>query len=376
MIGRQQPAALSPAPLPQAGEGRRTLAHPLRMRSAVHIGWGSTRGPAQPPRSLPPALSRPSAGKGPGERARGAALLMALFVAVIATMIVTGLFWRQFVLVRTIDNQQLMSQSRLLLRGSFDWASSLLRENAATNPYDALNQPWAQPLAETRLDQLGESSALASQALMSGGIEDAQSRLNLRNLVGGNGSVDEAQHAVLARLASELALPEPTADLISAYVVRTFSPAMSAAPAGAPVPIASATPALPLVFPEDVARVPGLDPAVGQRLAPYVVVLDARTPVNFNTATAELIAAEINLPLSDARALVADRDRIPFRDTGDILNRLRGRGSPFTTSDVSANSSYFFVRGEIKLQRADTRMEALVRRSGASPVTVMWEREL
>jgi hypothetical protein len=43
---------------------------------------------------------------------------------------------------------------------------------------------------------------------------------------------------------------------------------------------------------------------------------------------------------------------------------------------VSANSSYFFIRGEIKLQRADTRMEALVRRSGASPVTVMWEREL
>jgi len=43
---------------------------------------------------------------------RGAAVLMALFVAALATMIITGLFYRQFVLLRTIENQQLTSQSR------------------------------------------------------------------------------------------------------------------------------------------------------------------------------------------------------------------------------------------------------------------------
>jgi len=117
---------------------------------------------------------------------RGAALLMALFIAAIATVIVSGLFWRQFVLMRTIENQQLMSQSRLLLRGALDWARAILREDAARSNYDALSEPWAQPLAETRLDQLGESSALASQATMAGSMEDAQSRLNLYNLVSGD----------------------------------------------------------------------------------------------------------------------------------------------------------------------------------------------
>ena len=43
-----------------------------------------------------------------------------------------------------------------------------------------------------------------------------------------------------------------------------------------------------------------IDPAVAPRLAPYVAVLDQRTPVNFNTASAEVIAAEIELPLADA----------------------------------------------------------------------------
>jgi general secretion pathway protein K len=305
---------------------------------------------------------------------------MALVVAAIATVIVSGLFWRQFVLVRTIENQQLMSQSRLLLRGALDWASSILREDAARTSYTAFTEPWAQPLAETRLDQLGESSALASQATMSGAIEDAQSRFNLHNLANGDGSLNRGERDVLARLASELSLPEPTADLISAYVGQTVLPYV--VPGGAPA-AARQTQPLPLVFPEDVARIPGLDPAVAPRLAPYVVILDDRTPVNFNTASAEVIAAVVDgLSLSSARALVADRDRIPFVNTGDVSNRLRRWGSFSLSNDVAVASRYFFIRGEIKLQRADTRMEALVKRAAPTtgtrpaPVDLVWEREL
>jgi general secretion pathway protein K len=322
----------------------------------LHIGWGV---------------------RAAGVRQGGAALLMALFVAAIATLIVSGLFWRQFVLVRTIENQQLMSQSRLLLRGALDWARAILREDAAQSSYTDLSEPWAQPLAETKLDQLGESSALASQATMSGSMEDAQSRFNLRNLLRSDGSPDEAQNQVLTRLVSELQLPQPTADLISVYMAQAVVPFAGLNPVAQPTNVNRP---LPPVFPEDVARIPGLDPAVGPRLAPYVVVLDARTPVNFNTASAEVIAAEIEgLSLSDARALVADRDRIPFRNTGDIRNALHGRGSTFSDLDVQVISSYFLIRGEIRLQRADTRMEALVKRAPPGqlgPVDVLWEREL
>ena len=90
----------------------------------------------------------------------GAAVLMALFVATLATLIVTGLFYRQFVLLRTIENQQLVSQSRQLLRGALDWGRAILREDANRSSYDALSEPWAQPLAETRLDQLGSGDGL------------------------------------------------------------------------------------------------------------------------------------------------------------------------------------------------------------------------
>jgi len=39
-----------------------------------------------------------------------------VFVATLGTLIISGLFYRQFVVLRTIENRQLMAQSRLLLR--------------------------------------------------------------------------------------------------------------------------------------------------------------------------------------------------------------------------------------------------------------------
>ena len=317
---------------------------------------------------------------GPGANVRGAALLMALFVAAIATTIVSGLFWRQFVLLRTIDNQQLVTQSRLLLRSALDWADSILQEDAQTNAYVALTQPWAQPLAETKLDQLSETSALASQATMSGGMEDAQSRFNLSSLVtmaNGAPKVNQDQFNVLASLASELSLPEPTAGLIATYMLESFT----LPPSGGASPLLSQKLPLPLVFPEDLKRVPGLDPAAATVLAPYVVVLGLSTQnlVNFNTAPAELIAAEIpGLTLSIARAMAAYRDRIPFRQPADVTTWLQGRVNfTFNANAVAVISNYFFVRGEIKLQRADTRMEALVQRSApGGTIKVLWEREV
>lgn len=331
-------------------------------------------------RRLPASSPLPLSG-----RQRGAALLMALFVAALATVIVSGMFWNQFVLLRTVENQQLVAQSRLLLGGALDWSGSILREDAARSTYDALSEAWAQPLAETRLDQIGETAPLASQATMAGRMEDAQSRLNLRNLVRADGSIDTGTLATLARLAELLSLPQASAELVANYVSRAFVP--PSAPAGVPATpsVAASTGSgaasrpLALLYPEDLARVPGLDPAAAQRLAPYVVVLDERTPVNFNTAPAELIAASIDgLSMADARSLAADRDRTYFISTGDIRNRLHS-GKGFSDTDVSVSSRYFFIRGRVRLLRADTRMEALVKRAPPgqlAPVEVLWEREL
>jgi general secretion pathway protein K len=323
----------------------------------------------------------------PGRRRhqRGAAVLMALFVAALATMIITGLFYRQFVLLRTIENQQLTSQSRLLLRGALDWGRAILREDANRSQYDALSEPWSQPLAETRLDQLGETGSLAALATIAGSMEDAQGRFNLRNLVE-NGQVLERELDTLRRLVSLLQLPEQTADLIALRMAQAMpapvAPDASGTISDAELRAREKPRPLPLMLPQDIAGISGIDPAAVQRLAPYIVVLDERTPVNANTASPEVIAARVpELTLAEARTLVAERDRIAyFNNTGEVRTRLGNKGALVTDSEISTASRFFFIRGEVKLDRAITRMEALVKRAipgqGQQAVTVLWTREI
>ncbi len=316
---------------------------------------------------------------------RGAAVLMALFVAALATMIITGLFYRQFVLLRTIENQQLTSQSRLLLRGALDWGRAILREDANRSQYDALSEPWSQPLAETRLDQLGETASLAALATIAGSMEDAQSRLNLRNLIE-NGKVVERELEALRRLVLLLQLPEQTADLIALRMAQALPPVPAADPAGGVAPANMAeteqTRPLPLMLPQDMAGIAGIDPAAVLRLAPYIVVLDERTAVNANTASPEVIAARVpELTLAEARTLVAERDRLSyFNNIGEVRTRLGNKGALVTDSELSTASRFFFIRGEVKLDRAITRMEALVKRAipgqGQQAVAVLWTREI
>jgi len=317
-----------------------------------------------------------------GKRQRGAAVLLALFVATLATLIISGLFYRQFVLLRTIENQQLMAQSRLLLRGALDWGRAILREDANRSSYDALSEPWAQPLAETRLDQLGETSSLASQASIAGSMEDAQARLNLRNLID-NGQIVEAEVTALRRLCELLEVPEQTADLIAQRMQRALPPTQPAEGDKAAAGIDDDEPRpIPLMLPHDLIAIPGIDADAAQRLAPYIVVLDERTPVNVNTARPEVIAARVpELSLSDARALVAERDRLSyFNNTGEVRTRLGNKSNGVGEADIATASRFFFVRGEVKLDRAITRMEALVRRGvpgqGLQPVNVLWIREI
>ncbi len=311
---------------------------------------------------------------------RGAAVLMALFIATLATLIVTGLFWNQFIVLRTIENQQLTLQSRLLLSGALDWARAILREDLNRSNYDALTEPWAQPLAQTRLDQLGETSTLAARATIEGNIEDEQARLNLRNLIGDDGKPDGTEVDALRRLCNLLGLPSATADLILVAMQEAYvSPGSSTGGVSADGTITLRP--LPLVLPQDLYGVRGLDAQAAAKLIPYVAILDTRrTKVNINTAPPEVIAARVGLTLLEARALVAERDRLGyFNQVADFTLRLPGQGqrADLDKTRIDTSSSYFLIHGKVRLDRVTSSMEALVKRNRADhSVKVLWQREL
>src|SRR3978361_2400528 len=90
-------------------------------------------------------------------RQRGVAVVTALLLTTLAITIVASLFWQQQVQVRSIENQRLQLQKQWILRGALDWARLILREDARLTTADSLDEPWAVPLADTRLDQYVEN---------------------------------------------------------------------------------------------------------------------------------------------------------------------------------------------------------------------------
>ncbi len=62
-----------------------------------------------------------------GQGEAGAAIVTALLVVTLASVIVSALFYRESVAVRSIENRLALSQTRWVERAALDWAKVILR---------------------------------------------------------------------------------------------------------------------------------------------------------------------------------------------------------------------------------------------------------
>jgi len=307
-------------------------------------------------------------------RQRGVAVIIALLLTTLAITIVASLFWQQQVQVRSIENQRLQLQKQWILRGALDWASLILREDAKYSNVDTLDEPWAVPLAETRLGQYVENASPdgdAADATLSGGISDAQARYNLTNLCA-NGTVNPAEVAAFERLLSnahlDTALAQATADVMAAAQKKPAATTENPVSQSGPLP-------MNLVQVDDLLAVPGFTPQILARLKNFVIFLPRATPVNVNTAPAEVLAARIDgLALADATTLAASRDAASFRHIADFTERLADKSLSVSNLEASVTTNYFLVNGKVRMSRAELEVQALIERNGAN-TKLVWIRE-
>lgn len=302
-------------------------------------------------------------------RARGVAVVTALLLTTLAITIVASLFWQQQVQVRSIENQRLQLQKQWVLRGALDWARLILREDAKYSAIDDLNEPWAVPLSDTRLDRYVESAALrgdTGSAVLSGAIQDAQARLNLSGLAT-QGRVNPEAVQAFERLLTNLR-QDPGLARAAAQRVADSQHAAIAGNAGEPRPIG-------FVQVDDLLAVPGCTPAVLDAIREAVVFLPVATPVNANTAAADVLAAQLpGLSLADATALANSRRSASFRDLAELAARLPGKPASVDPALFSVASAYFLVTGRVTIRQATLRVQALVERQGAA-THLLWMRE-
>ena len=313
-------------------------------------------------------------------RQRGVAVITALLIVSLAALVVSSMLWRQQLQLRALENRISLTQARSLAYAAVDWSRLVLWEDQ-TLPgraaYDHPNEPWGVALAETRISD-GEGGD-TREAFVSGRIEDQSGRLNLLDLLNEK-LINPAAVEQFERLASLLKLDTKVVTQLT-DAAKLFVEQAPAQDGGQPI----AAQRLPAIRFDDWVAVAGLSAEEANALRPYVAVLPKQsnlslTPINANTASAQVLYARIGAQISwpQAQALANYRDKIELRNLGDIETALRVPGLAQSLPGVDVKSEYFRVEGRVRYERALVAVEALVWRAAqqtqAKPY-VLWIRE-
>ena len=119
------------------------------------------------------------------------------------------------------------------------------------------------------------------------------------------------------------------------------------------------------LLPQDIDQLAWL--GVSQRsiavLRPFVTLLPARTPINLNTAPAEVVyACTPTFELADAHALVARRSLAHF-PTLDEANELANKAIPhFNADQHSVDTRYFEVLGNLQIDQTTVQEKSTMQR--------------
>jgi general secretion pathway protein K len=300
---------------------------------------------------------------------RGAALLTAMIIVALVSTLAAAMVWQQWRAVQVEASERARVQAAWILSGALDFARLILREDQRSGRPTALTEPWATPLAESRLSTflaVDKSNADdGPEAFLSGSISDAEARYNLTNLVSG-GKVNPVELATLERLCQ-------TVGVESSVATRIANGLASATPSAGGTATSSAAPLLP----KTVSQLTwlGVDAGSVQALRPYVVLLPLQTPVNINTAPREVLAAAVNgLDLGTAERLLQVRQVTPFSTVAAFTTQAGLPASSSTTAtppNIGVHSDFFLVSGRLRLVDRVLVERSLVQRMPTFQINVL-----
>lgn len=297
---------------------------------------------------------------------RGAALLTAMIVVTLISTLAVAMLWQQWRAVQVEAAERERAQANWILSGALDFARLILREDLRSGRPTAWTEPWATPLAESRLSAfLAVDAANISdgpEAFLSGSIADLQSRYNLANLVVG-GKVDPAELEALESLCASVGVDTSIATRLASGLRDARALLRGASPNSA-VPL----------LPNDFSQLSwlGIDKASLQPLERYVAVLPTSTSINVNTASREVLMAVIKgLDGASADKAIQMRQHGPFKDLLAFNSLVAALGPVGAKLDV--RSSHFEVLGRLRRERRTLIQRSIVQRLPNGLVNVLFQ---
>jgi general secretion pathway protein K len=298
----------------------------------------------------------------------GAALLSAMLTVTLVATFAAAALWQQWRSVEVEIAERARVQVAWLLVGALDWSRLILRIDGRAGTTDHLAEPWAVALQESRLSTFlaadknntgGMTAEEQVDAFLSGSMVDAQSKLNVFNLIDNN-EVSKPDLAAFKKLFAHFNLPETE---LEGFVANL----RAALDAKAPTTTA--------LMPQRVRQLTwlGLSAQSVTKLIPYITLLPGRTTVNINTAPAEVIYASApGLGLADAKLTVSTRESAHFTSIAEAATKVPALNGKLQDTQHSVSTRFFEVIGRIRLEQTVVEEHSLIDRSDVNNVKTLW----
>lgn len=299
------------------------------------------------------------------QRQRGVALLVALLVVALATLLIASLLDSgQLALART-RNLVRGEQANAYEHGLEAYAAKVLADDG-TAGNDTNNDAWAVPLPPTPV--LGGT--------ISGTMRDMNGCFNLNNL-----KLDTNNTQVwlqrFRRLLVNLQLQPGIADAVAEWVGAPNGSNERSIGDGVYLGRAPAYRAANAPFADisELRLVAGVDAHTFGVLRPYVCALPTKTTLNINTASLPVLMSLLPGITQDVAARVYENHQANWKDVATAMNEWRKAGvtvGPTDPRGLGVQSEYFMARAQIELDGIDFIYTSLLQRRKG--IHVLWRR--
>ncbi len=286
-------------------------------------------------------------------RQRGAALITAILIVAIASIVATGIYYDSFLYIKRSSNMLLSDQARLYSLGAEDWAADILVRDSEDDPMrDHLGEEWAAILPPLPIDG----------GTLIGGLEDQQARFNINNLVDADGQINEPAYEQFKRLLEAVGLNMQLADRVVDWLDFDQEPmfpdgAEDSLYSGLRVPYRTANG--PVTTTSELLAVEGFDRESFLALEPFVAALPRGSKININTASLPVIYAIVpEISLADAEGLIESRPEDGFA----TMEEFTSQADAADDLELSLNSQYFKLTVRVTIGTLQLNMYSLLAR--------------
>jgi general secretion pathway protein K len=300
----------------------------------------------------------------PSRRQRGVALITAVLMVALATMLAVDVGFRGFLDQRRAGTLFALDQGLQVALGAEAWAADFLRKDLQESQVDHLGETWARPLPPLPIEG----------GTVEGRLEDLQGRFNLNNLVNTDGTTNEQAVQQLQRILTTLEIEPAWAVAIADWIDQDTQPGF---PDGAEDTVYTGldpphlTANMPITRVSELLVLPQFGAERFRKLQPFVSALPVGTRLNVCTASGIVLDSLSE----DTREFGLNPDVLAGRRKEGCFPRLedlRGTLGDATYGKVknslTESSSYFRATVWVTIGTTQFTLYSLLARGGTGTV--------